>query len=84
MALGGLSLATVAFLFGMLHSADSSDQALSWRAKAVTNSGVLIGMGNSDLTIPIGAMLPNGEVLRSVNVSQQSFSTESSETMVKK
>lgn len=61
-----------------------------WMVELVSTDSVRVRVGASGkfsaatLTVPINAMLPNGEMLRSVDPALQSFSTDTQITVVKK
>ena len=80
--LGGLL-----FWLGSFYSVGASarDSAvILWSPKGVTREGVILMLGSAQVTVPLGAMLPNGEVLRSVNAAMQTYATDNNETAVKK
>lgn len=64
--------------------AQAQSKAASWAVKSVNDGGVQIQMGSILLPVPLGAMLPNGEILRGVDVQLQSYSTDTQTTVVKK
>ncbi|WP_371436234.1 hypothetical protein [Polaromonas sp.] len=57
---------------------------IAWSAKAVTGDGVIVTVGAGDLTVPVGAILPNGEILRDLDIRRQTYSTDSHITAVKR
>lgn len=57
---------------------------VAWTAKAVVNGGVVVNLGTQDVTVPLGSILPNGEMLRDLDVRLQTFSTDSQITAVKR
>lgn len=68
----------------------SSKTQGAWSVQVVQPQGVLVSVGLPGqssavkLTIPVGAMLPNGDILRSVDSTLQSYSTDTQITVVKK
>lgn len=82
-----LCCSALAFWAGRLSDAPpgqaSAAAAPTWMARAVKDSGVSLVMGSATLVIPVGAMLPSGEILRGINVSQQSYFTDTQVTVVK-
>ena len=76
-----------AFFLGRAYdlAGQSPASSSSWITQAVTNDGVIIlVMGVQPITVPVGAVLPNGEILKSVNIRSQTFSTDHHETAIKK
>lgn len=79
-------LSFMAFMVGRIPAiglADGGAQA-QWTAKSVTSSEVIVKIGAETISIPVGAMLPSGELLRSVDVQRQTYATDTQITAVKK
>ena len=83
-------LSSLAFLGGRMtapfdtsKSPAPAGSAVAWTVKSVNDTGILVGVGNASLTIPIGAMLPSGEILRGVNARHQNYYTDTQVTAVK-
>lgn len=48
-----------------------------WSLATVQEGGITIKMGTAMLSVPIGARLPNGEILRSIDAAHQGYATDS-------
>lgn len=82
---GALALAFLAFWAGRAFS-DASPLAQSqsgWHVKAVEQASVLVQVGVTQARVPVGSILPNGEILRSVDPDRRSFATDTLVTAVK-
>lgn len=81
-----VALAALAYFAGTYRShtrgADASGAA--WEVKSVDTNAISIRLGNSMVVVQVGNPLPNGQILRGVDPHQQSFTTDSQITVIKK
>ena len=86
--LGTVCMGFLVIAFVAFYNQPDHAPAASWNIKSVSARGVSVMVGTDLQTplldVPVGAMLPNGEILRSVDPALQSFSTDSQITVVKK
>lgn len=65
-----------------------SGSSITWRVKSVQARGIAVMLGEGEQKvqsfIPVGSMLPSGELLRSVDTGLQSYTTDTQIIVVKK
>lgn len=86
-AFTAIFLGVFIFWMGSVYNSNSSSSlqlTSTWSPKGVTHEGVVLMIGSSQTTVPVGAMLPNGETLRSINAARQTYTTDNNETAVKR
>lgn len=79
--IGVASMITTGIVFLSLTTlmVDRRDLPLSpidWRVTAISDKGLSLKAGTSDVTIPVGAQLPNGEALLATSKATNTFTTE--------
>lgn len=71
-----LVLASVLFrLAGASEFHHQKTMPMSWTAQSVESTGLRVRSGSSEVVIPVGSRLPNGELLLSVSYERKTYST---------
>jgi hypothetical protein len=85
LALAAIMLVGLAFWAGTVERLDGMQPGLmgSWSTKSVERHGITLSVGGALVAVPLGGLLPNGEVLRTVDSARQTFSTDSQTVAVK-
>ena len=82
---GVAAICIVAFWAGSLGSpARGGGKSNAWAAKSVGANTVVMTAGSVTVVVPVGGVLPSGEILRGVDELRQNFSTDTQTTAVKK
>jgi len=90
LSLTGLGIFAVAMALGSIGSmalvrwsSGPSDVLPEWRFSRVIDRGVVLNMGGRDVLLPVGAKLPNGDVVVSVFPSRNVVVLKSATVMVR-
>ncbi len=89
-ALFTAALVCVAFALGHVATAITTDwsshalsRASAWKVTGITDVGVTLQMGEASIAIPVGARLPNGDLVLSVSPQRNTVFLESSTLIVR-
>jgi hypothetical protein len=55
---------------------------IDWRVTSISEAGLVIRAGDSEVTIPVGSHLPNGEALLATSTTTNSFTTDVGTTRI--
>lgn len=77
------ALGHVATAFTMDWSSQALNRASAWKVTGITDTGVTLQMGESTIAIPVGARLPNGDLVLSVSPQRHTVFLESSTLIVR-
>lgn len=80
------TIATMAYWVGTIERMTEPAFALigAWTVKSVSTEGVLLNIEGVNVAVPVGGLLPNGEILKHVDTVRQTYATDSQTTAVKK
>lgn len=73
-----VTLLLAAILFRLVGASEFHSQKampMSWTAQSIESTGLRIRAGSSEIVIPVGSRLPNGELLIAVSAERKTYST---------
>jgi hypothetical protein len=81
-----LTISIVAYWVGTIEKMTEPASAMigAWTAKSVSTDGILLNVEGVGVGVPVGGLLPNGEILRHVDTVRQTYATDSQTTAIKK
>jgi hypothetical protein len=79
-------IAIMAYWAGTIEKISEPATAMmgGWTAKGVSTEGVQLMIEGVGVDVPVGGLLPNGEILKNVDTVRQTYATDSQTTAIKK